>query len=71
MSRHPVSRRSVCKAGVAIAAGLALTRASNAAQAVERFAAPPGLDSRQRLLLRGGTIVSLDPQIGNLATGDV
>ena len=48
-------------------------RAANAAQGVapERFAAPPALDPRQRLLLRGGTIVSLDPQIGNLATGDV
>jgi cytosine/adenosine deaminase-related metal-dependent hydrolase len=71
MTRLAMSRRALCKAAVAFAAGLALTPAARAAQAVERFAPPPALDPRQRLLLRGGTIVSLDPQVGNLATGDV
>lgn len=71
MTRDAISRRSLCKAGAAAAAALAFTRVANAAQAPERFAAPGALDARQRMLLRGGTIVSLDPQIGNLATGDV
>lgn len=71
MSRHAMSRRALCKAGVAAAALLALPRSSGAAPAPERFTAPQAINPRQRLLLRGGTIVSLDPQIGNLATGDV
>lgn len=66
-----MSRRAVCKAGLAVAAGFAFTRAADAAQAAERFTAPAAPDPRQRMLLRGGTIISLDPQIGNLATGDV
>ena len=71
MSRDTLSRRSLCKAGLAVAAGLAFSRTADAAQGVERFTAPTALDLRQRLLLRGGTIISLDAQIGNLATGDV
>jgi 5-methylthioadenosine/S-adenosylhomocysteine deaminase len=66
-----ISRRAVCTAGAAIAAALALPRLAGAAPASERFAAPQALNPRQRILLRGGTIVSLDPQIGNLAVGDV
>jgi cytosine/adenosine deaminase-related metal-dependent hydrolase len=58
--------------GLAAAAGLALARAAHAAPAaLDRFTPPPALDLRQRLLVRGGTIVSLDPQVGNLVSGDV
>jgi 5-methylthioadenosine/S-adenosylhomocysteine deaminase len=71
MSHEAISRRALFRAGVAAAAGIAFTRAASAAQANERFDAPQALDLGQRLLLRGGTIVSLDPQVGNLATGDV
>src|SRR5262245_42348534 len=71
MSRHALSRRSLCKAGIAIAAGFAAARAANAAQGLERFEAPAALNPQQRLLLKGGTIISLDPQVGNLAAGDV
>jgi cytosine/adenosine deaminase-related metal-dependent hydrolase len=71
MSRDTLSRRSLCKAGLAVAAGLAFSRTADAAQGLERFTAPAALDPRQRLLLKGGTIISLDAQIGNLATGDV
>ena len=42
MTRHAISRRAVCKAGLAVATGLALTRAADAAQSVERFNAPAG-----------------------------
>ena len=71
MFRDEISRRSLCTAGLAVAAGLALSRSADAAQGGERFTAPAAIDARQRLLLKGGTIISLDPQIGNLATGDV
>src|SRR5438105_232389 len=37
----------------------------------ERFARLPAVDPRQRLLLKSGTIISMDPRIGNLANGDV
>jgi hypothetical protein len=71
MMSNGISRRTVLNTGLVTAAGFALTRRASAAQAAERFAAPQALDLRQRLLLRGGTIISLDPQVGNLATGDV
>src|SRR6185295_218494 len=71
MTRQALSRRAVCKAGLAVAAGLAFTRTADAAQTAERFTAPAAINPRQRLLLKGGTIISLDPQIGNLVTGDV
>ena len=71
MSREMLSRRGLFKAGIAVAGGLAAAGAAEAAQALERFTAPQALDPRQRLLLRGGTIASLDAQVGNLATGDV
>jgi cytosine/adenosine deaminase-related metal-dependent hydrolase len=66
-----VSRRTVLSTGSSAVAGLALTRVADAAQAFERNTPPPALNLRQRLLLRGGTIISLDPQVGNLATGDI
>ena len=71
MTDNAISRRTLCKAGAAAAAVLALPRIAGAAPAPERFTPPQALNPRQRLLLKGGTIVSLDPQIGNLAAGDV
>jgi 5-methylthioadenosine/S-adenosylhomocysteine deaminase len=71
MSREMLSRRALLKSGIAVAAALATARAAEAAQAVERFTAPQALDPGQRLLLKGGTIVSLDAQVGNIVTGDV
>jgi len=71
MSRNTISRRALCKMGLAVAAGLALPDAASAAPALDRFAAPQTINPRQHVLLKGGTIISLDPQVGNLATGDV
>jgi len=60
------------------AAGLIAGTISGAARAddgaddevLERLEHVPG-DSRQRILLRGGVIISMDPQVGNFAKGDV
>src|SRR5262245_20042260 len=70
-SSDALSRRTVLSTGLVSAVGIAFAWRASAAQAVERLTAPQVLNPRQRLLLRGGTIISLDPQIGNLATGDV
>lgn len=68
-----LSRRSVVQAGAGVAVGLALGRfrAAEAAESLQRFEPPRPLDLRQRLLLRGGTIISMDPKVGDFAKGDV
>ena len=53
------------------AAYAATVGTARAADAGERFGGQPGLSARQRLLLRGGTIISMDPRVGDLARGDV
>ena len=74
-----MQRRSFFKAGAALAVAAAsqqLTRQADAGQASQdagtlerswRQAAAPN----QRLLLKGGTIVSLDPKVGDFVKGDV
>ena len=68
-----ISRRAMLKTGAAVAAGFAASRngGAQAAQTVQRFEAPRALDPRQRLLLKGGTIISMDARAGDLAKGDV
>ena len=67
------SRRNALKAGAGLAAAFAAARltGAQAADAVQRFARPADVNPRQRLLLKGGTIISMDPKVGDLATGDV
>ena len=69
----PFSRRTVIRAGVGLAAGLAAARiaGAEAAEAIRRFDAPPAVDLRQRVLLKGGTIISMDPNLGDLVRADV
>jgi cytosine/adenosine deaminase-related metal-dependent hydrolase len=69
----PLSRRALVKAGAGFAIGISATRAAalRAAEAVQRYDAPRALDPRQRLLLKGGTIVSMDARVGDFAKGDV
>ncbi|HEY6254969.1 MAG TPA: amidohydrolase family protein [Xanthobacteraceae bacterium] len=77
-SSGALSRREVFKAGAAFAAMAPLFPAAAAAQgapaadagAAERVARA-NADPNRRLLLKGGTIVSLDRQVGDLAQGDV
>jgi 5-methylthioadenosine/S-adenosylhomocysteine deaminase len=74
MNRDDISRRGVLGTGVGLAASLAFAasaKRASAAPALERFERQRALVAGQRILLKGGTIISMDPQIGNLATGDV
>ena len=74
MTQDIFSRRTIVRAGaVGLAMGFAATRFPTAkgAEAVQRFDPPRALDLRQRLLIRGATIVSMDPKVGDLAKGDV
>jgi 5-methylthioadenosine/S-adenosylhomocysteine deaminase len=71
------SRRDLLKAGAAFAAAAPLVPAVAAAQgsdaearAVEEMARVT-VDPGRRILLKGGTIVSLDRQVGNFERGDV
>ncbi len=67
-----LSRRGLIKAGAGIAAGIAATQAIPAAAAdkapVQHNAKPrrPG-----RILIKGGTIVSMDSKVGDIVKGDI
>jgi 5-methylthioadenosine/S-adenosylhomocysteine deaminase len=74
------SRRSLFKAGAAVAIAAAAPLFPAAAEAAGQAAEDAGtLDrfrrqapaSNQHILLKGGTIISMDPQVGNFAKGDV
>ena len=73
-----VSRRDAFKAAAAVAAASLLPRAAHAqggaavgdAGTLEREWRQPPATNRP-ILLRGGTIVSLDPKVGDFARGDV
>jgi len=64
-------RREFFKIGASLAAASTLPGdpPSQANPGVVERLSPP--DPRRRLLLKGGTIVSMDPKIGNLAKGDL
>jgi 5-methylthioadenosine/S-adenosylhomocysteine deaminase len=72
--RNP-SRRTVMRTGVALAASMAAfgRRSAFAAQnqAQIRFARPRALDAKRRILIKGGTIISMDAKTGDLARGDI
>ena len=66
---HRLSRRDAFKAAAALAAVPFAVREADAGQrpqVVENVAA-----ARTPILLRGGTIVSMDPKVGDFAKGDV
>lgn len=70
----PITRRGALKAGATLAAGAAAGRGlsdADAAENLRRFERQPAVDSKHRILLKGGTIVSMDPKVGDLAKGDV
>ena len=67
-----ISRRGIMKVGAGIAAGGLLTADAQAAEpATGRRFENQVIDAKHRILLKGGTIVSLDAKIGDLAKGDV
>src|ERR1700722_16501713 len=69
-----ISRRAALKAGVTVAAGTAALGASYDAGAAEnpnRFENQPAIDPKRRILLKSGSIISMDAKIGDLVQGDV
>jgi cytosine/adenosine deaminase-related metal-dependent hydrolase len=69
-----LSRRDALVAGATMAAGAAAASglAGDAqAQDVRHFASLPAVDQKHRIVLRGGTIISMDAKVGDLAKGDL
>jgi cytosine/adenosine deaminase-related metal-dependent hydrolase len=73
MDNNHFTRRGVFKAGTSLAAGVAATRvlAGEAEAASQRFAGQHAVDPKHRILLHGGTVISMDPTVGDLVKGDV
>src|SRR5260370_15202691 len=68
----PITRRGALKVGATLAAGVAAGLSdADAAENLRRFERPPAADSRDRILLKGGTIISMDAKVGDLVQGDV
>jgi cytosine/adenosine deaminase-related metal-dependent hydrolase len=71
-----LSRRAILTAGAGFVAGIAAARTSAGAEAAEsgafvRVGRLRPIDPKRRLVVKGGTIVSMDSKVGDLATGDV
>jgi cytosine/adenosine deaminase-related metal-dependent hydrolase len=69
-----ISRRIALKAGAALAAGTAAGNGLSGtafADDVRRFDGPQAIDPKSRILLKGGTIVSMDAKVGDLVKGDL
>ena len=69
-----VSRRGALVAGATIAAGAAAVggiAGDAGAEDLRRFDRQPAIDAKHRILLKGGTIISMDAKVGDLAKGDV
>jgi len=66
-----VTRRGALAAGAALATGAAAALTDAAAAQGPRFGRERAVDPKHRILLKGGTIISMDPKIGDLARGDV
>ena len=74
------SKRDFLKTGAGLVAGAALApllpgiaaagQASRDAEAVERITRQNG-EARGRLLIKGGTVITMDPQIGDFLQADV
>jgi 5-methylthioadenosine/S-adenosylhomocysteine deaminase len=72
-----MTRRGVFKAGAGLAAGVAASRlvagdaAAAEAEKLARFEHQRAVDPKHRILLKGGTIVSMDEKVGDLVQGDL
>jgi 5-methylthioadenosine/S-adenosylhomocysteine deaminase len=66
-----VSRRHLIKMGTAAASACAATAESPSRDATEAGLASLNLDPNRRILLKGGTIVSMDPAIGDFVQGNI
>jgi cytosine/adenosine deaminase-related metal-dependent hydrolase len=69
-----ISRRGALKAGAVLAAGTAAGDGLSSpalADDVRRFDGQQSIDPKRRILLKGGTIVSMDAKVGDLVKGDL
>ncbi|HZO46337.1 MAG TPA: amidohydrolase family protein [Xanthobacteraceae bacterium] len=73
MIQHPMSRRSILKGATAAGALLAAPHRLLAQTAPARSAKGPAtpLPPRGEFVIRGATVLTMDPKIDDLATGDV
>ena len=73
MIRSPVSRRSVLKGATAVGALATAPGTLRAQPATPRSASGPGapLPPRGEFIIRGATVLTMDPILGDLAAGDV
>jgi 5-methylthioadenosine/S-adenosylhomocysteine deaminase len=66
-----VSRRHLIKMGTVVASACAATAQSPSRDAAEAGLTSLNLEPNQRILLRGGTIISMEPAIGDFVQGDI
>jgi 5-methylthioadenosine/S-adenosylhomocysteine deaminase len=69
-----LTRRGALKAGATFAAGAAAVRVlSDPAKAEDlgRFGSQPAVNPTHLILLKGGTIISMDPKVGDLVRGNL
>jgi 5-methylthioadenosine/S-adenosylhomocysteine deaminase len=73
MTRSRMSRRTMLKGATALGTLVAASGELLAQQAVSRSAAGPGapLLPRREFVIRGATVLTMDPNIGDFGTGDV
>jgi 5-methylthioadenosine/S-adenosylhomocysteine deaminase len=73
MTRSRMSRRTMLKGTAALGAVVGVSGELPAQPAVSRFAAGPGtsLPPRSEFVIRGATVLTMDPNIGDFGTGDV
>jgi 5-methylthioadenosine/S-adenosylhomocysteine deaminase len=65
------SRRHLIRTGAAVASALAATAQSPSRDAAEAGLTPVNLDPNRRILLKGGTIISMDASVGDFVQGDI
>jgi cytosine/adenosine deaminase-related metal-dependent hydrolase len=66
-----VSRRHLVKMGTAVASACAATAQSPSRDAAEAGLTALNLDPNRLILLKGGTIISMDPAVGDFVKGDI
>jgi 5-methylthioadenosine/S-adenosylhomocysteine deaminase len=71
-----ITRRGALRAGATVMAGAAAVRVLSdadaaAAENLRRFERQSAVDPKHRVLFKGGTIVSMDAKLGDLAQGDL
>jgi len=66
-----ISRRNIIRMGAAAASARVAIAQSPGRDALEAGLAPVNPDPNRRILLRGGTIISMDPAVGDFVQGDI